>query len=158
MLIARDALELIFVGYNAHAPNPCSDASFFIPAKGFVSSGEKKLQRHSDYCNPALQKHCFFITEFVCGALTMENIAYSDSTKMLENDNVLRMLTRSTFAHTRNSAGFTIHCLVAVSRKVLQNTLGSLTRNLGGRCRRTRKSMNPRLNLWLFLRFLLGRL
>ena len=70
----------------------------------------------------------FLIAEFACGALTMENVAYSDSTKMLENKNVLRTLTRGTFAHTRNSAGFTIHCLVAVSRKVLQNTLESLTR------------------------------
>ena len=70
------------------------------------------------------------MAEFACGALTMENVAYSDSTKMLENKNVLRTLTRGTFAHTRNSAGFTIHCLapVAVSRKVLQNTLESSTR------------------------------
>ena len=58
----------------------------------------------------------------------MENVAYSDSTKMLENKNVLRTLTRGTFAHTRNSAGFTIHCLVNVSRQALQNTLESLTR------------------------------
>ena len=74
------------------------------------------------------KNNAFLTTEFACGALTMEKIAYSDSTKMLENKNVLRTLTRGTFAHTRNSAGFKIHCLVAVSRKVLENTLESLTR------------------------------
>ena len=74
------------------------------------------------------KNNAFLIAEFGCGVQTMENVAYSDSTKMLENENVLRTLTRGTFAHTRNSAGFTIHCLVAVSRTVLQNTLESLTR------------------------------
>ena len=78
--------------------------------------------------NRHCKNSCVIASENWCGALTMENVAYSDSTKMLENKNVLRTLTRSTFAHTRNSAGFTIHCLVAVSRKVLQNTLESLTR------------------------------
>ena len=68
------------------------------------------------------------MAEFACGALTMENVACSDSTKMLENKNVLRTLTRGTFAHTRNSAGFTIHCLVAVSRQVWQNMCDSLTK------------------------------
>ena len=72
--------------------------------------------------------NAFFIAEFACGALTMENVTYSDSTQILENNNVLRTLTRSTFAHTRNSAGFTTHCLVAVPSQVLLNTLESLTR------------------------------
>ena len=49
---------------------------------------------------------------------------------MLENMNVLRTFTRGTFAHTRNSAGFTIHCLVAVPSQVLQNTIESLTSKL----------------------------
>ena len=74
------------------------------------------------------KSNAFLIAEFACGALTMENVAYSDSTKMLENKNVLRTLSRVTFAHTRNSAGFTIHCLVTVPSGVLQNTLESLTR------------------------------
>ena len=76
------------------------------------------------------KNNAFVIAEFACGALTMENVAYSDSTKMLENKNVLKMPTRGTFAHTRNSAGFTIHCLVAVSNHVLQKSLESLTRTL----------------------------
>ena len=71
------------------------------------------------------KNNAFLIAEFACGALTMENVGYSNSTEMLENKNALRTLARGTFAHTRNSAGFTIHCLVAVSRKVLQNTLES---------------------------------
>ena len=74
------------------------------------------------------KNNAFLIAEFARGALTLENVAYSDSTKMLENKNVLRTFTRGTFAHTRNSAGFKIHCLVAVSRKVLLNTLESFTR------------------------------
>ena len=74
------------------------------------------------------KNNAFLIAEFACGALTMENVAYSDLTKMLEHKNVLKTLTRGTFAHTRNRAGFTIHCLVAVSLQVLQNTLESLTR------------------------------
>ena len=74
------------------------------------------------------KNNAFLIAEFACGALTMENVTYSDSMKMLENKNVLRTLTRSTFSHTRNSAGFTIHCLVGVSRNVLQNALESITR------------------------------
>ena len=77
-----------------------------------------------------IKNNAFLIAEFACGALTMENVAYSDSTKMLENKNVLRTFTRGTFAHTRNSAGFITHCLVAVPSQVLQNTLESLTRKL----------------------------
>ena len=47
---------------------------------------------------------------------------------MLKSKNVLRMLTRGTSAHTRNSSRFTIHCLAAVPCLLLRNTLGSLTR------------------------------
>ena len=74
------------------------------------------------------KNNALLIAEFAHDTLAMENVAYSGFAKILENKNVLRTLTRGTFAHTRNSAGVTIHCLVAVSRKVLQNTLESLTR------------------------------
>ena len=40
------------------------------------------------------------MTQHACGILTMENVTYSDFMKMMENDNVLRMLTRDTIAHT----------------------------------------------------------
>ena len=74
------------------------------------------------------KNNVFVIAEFARDALTMENVAYSDFTKMLKNNNVLRTRTTGTFAHTRKTAGFTIHCLVAVPSQVLQNTIESLTR------------------------------
>ena len=74
------------------------------------------------------KNNALVIAEFARDALTMENVAYSDFTKMLKNKNVPRTLTRGTFAHTRKSAGFTIHCLVAVPSQVLQNTFESITR------------------------------
>ena len=42
MLIARDALDLIFVGENAHGQNQCSDVYFYTLYIGFVDGGEKK--------------------------------------------------------------------------------------------------------------------
>ena len=65
-----------------------------------------------------------------CGALTMENVAYYDFMKMMQNAIVLRMRTRATFAHARNTAGSTFFALVTVSSLFLQNMLGSLTRQL----------------------------
>ena len=65
-----------------------------------------------------------------CGALTMENVTYSDFMKIMKNAIMLRMLTRATFAHARNSAGSTFSSLVSVSGPFLQNTLESLTRQL----------------------------
>ena len=74
------------------------------------------------------KNNAFLIARNARDALTMENVAYSDFMKMLKNKNVPRTLTRGTFAHTRNSAGIVIHCLVAVPSPFLQNTLESLTR------------------------------
>ena len=56
-----------------------------------------------------------FVVENACDALTMENVAYSDFMEIMKNENVLRTLTRSIFAHTQNSSGITIHSLVKVS-------------------------------------------
>ena len=65
-----------------------------------------------------------------CGALTMENVTYSDFMKMMKNAILRRMLTRATFAHAQNSAGSTFSSLVSVSSTFPQNMLESLTRQL----------------------------
>ena len=57
----------------------------------------------------------FLIAENACDALNTENVAYSDFKKIIKNKNVLGTLTRSIFAHTQNSSGFTIHSLVNIS-------------------------------------------
>ena len=72
--------------------------------------------------------NAFSMTEKARAPLTMENVAYSDFTKMLENDKVLITLTRGTFVRTRNCTVFTIHSLVAVPCKCLQNALEIITR------------------------------
>ena len=48
------------------------------------------------------KNNAFLIAEFACGALTMENVAYSDLMKMMKDAIMLRMHTRATFAHARN--------------------------------------------------------
>ena len=48
-------------------------------------------------------RHCknndMIASENGCGALTMVNVAYYDSMKFVKNTSMLRMLTRTTFAH-----------------------------------------------------------
>ena len=61
------------------------------------------------------KNNAFVIAENACDALTMENVTYSDFMKIVKNENVLRTNTRSIFAYTQNSSGFTIHSLVKVS-------------------------------------------
>ena len=65
-----------------------------------------------------------------CGALTMENVTYSDFMKMMKNEFLRIMLTRATFAHAHNSAGSSFSCLVNVSSTSPQYMLESVTRQL----------------------------
>ena len=129
MPIARGALELIFVRKNAHAPNPYSDASVLDSCRSFIGGGNKKTCSGSAIIAIRhYNNNVFLIAENARDVLTMENVAYSDFMKTLKNTNVPRTFTRGTFAHTRNSAGFTFHSLVTVPSPFLQNTLESIIR------------------------------
>ncbi len=76
-------------------------------------------------------KHnAFVMMQHARGILTMENVTYSDFMKMMENDNVSRMLTRDTIVHTPNSARSTFHSLVSTPSSCLNNMLESITRQL----------------------------
>ena len=76
-------------------------------------------------------KHNAFQTpEKGCGPLTMESVANSHCMEMMKNANMLRMLSRGAFAHTRNSTGSTFSSLVAVSSPFLQNVLANFTRQV----------------------------
>ena len=74
------------------------------------------------------KNNAFVMMQHVRGILTMENVTYSDFMKMMENDNVLRMLTRDTIVHTPNSAISTFHYLVSMPSLFLNNMPESFTK------------------------------
>ena len=80
--------------------------------------------------NRHFKNNIIFASENECGALTMENVTYSDFMQIARHAIMFRILTNATFAHARNSAGSTFSSLVSVSGTFLQNTLESLTRQL----------------------------
>ena len=89
---------------------------FFLILHGFCRWRRKKTAVAKRLLqSDTIKKQCFFIAEDACDALTMENVTYSDFMKIMKNENVLRTHTRSIFAYTQNSSGFTIHYLVCAS-------------------------------------------
>ena len=69
------------------------------------------------------KNNAFLIAEFACGALTMENVAYSDFIKIEENEHVLITHARSTFVHASNNAGFAFHSVAAARSSFCENVL-----------------------------------
>ena len=129
MLLARGALELIFVRKNAKTQKSLSGAYVFDSRRAFVGNGKRILQWQRDYREQTLQTLCvFLITQNARVPPTMENVAYAYFVKMLKNKNALRMLTRDTIAHTPNSAGSTYHSLVSMPSPFFENVLESFTR------------------------------
>ena len=121
------------------------------------------------FTNKPYENNDFFMTEIQYAPLTIESVAYSVFMKMEENQNVLPTLTRSIFLHIPNHTAFTFHAVATVGITISENVSETTARallwdlinfdecNLGGRCRRTRKSTHPSLTLLLFFRFLLRR-
>ena len=74
------------------------------------------------------KNNAFFISQDVGVALTIVNVEYSEFMNLLQNENVLRTLTRSTFTHTQNIAVVAFHSAVRVWCMFLHNASQMLTR------------------------------